>query len=372
MNTETTGTLRRTALYDAHLALGARVVPFGGFEMPVQYSSILKEHDAVRNRAGLFDLSHMAQFALTGPNVGTWAEGLTVNKVANMKPGQARYNIFTNERGGAHDDVIFYRLDDNRWLLVVNAGNADKMWAHVSANRADGVEMTNLHGERALIAIQGPRSVEWLQPYVETELAPIKYYACAETRVKGSREPVVIARTGYTGEDGFELFLPSEEATAVWDMLLAENRERGLEPCGLGARDVLRLEAGMPLYGHEMTEEITPLQAGMAWAIKFDKPAFTGKDALLAQRDAGDYARIVGLVMEGRVPARAGYPVLANGVRVGEIRSGSFGPTVQKNVATALVEPSAAAEGTRLEVEVRGTRHAAAVVPLPFYKRPKA
>jgi aminomethyltransferase len=372
MTTEINGTLRRTALFNAHLALGARVVPFAGFEMPVQYTSILKEHEAVRKRAGLFDLSHMAQFALTGADVGEWAETLTTNKVANMKPGQARYNIFTNEHGGAHDDVIFYRLDDNRWLLVVNAGNADKMWAHVSANRADGVQMTNLHGEYALIAIQGPRSVEWLQPYVEAELAPIKYYACTESRVKGTREPIVIARTGYTGEDGFELFLPSDEATGVWDLLLAENRERGLEPCGLGARDVLRLEAGMALYGHELTEEITPLQAGLSWAIKFDKPAFTGKDALLAQRDSGDYARIVGLVMEGRVPARAGYPVLAGGVRVGEIRSGSFGPTVQKNIATALVETSAAAEGTRLEVEVRGARHPAVVTPQQFYKRPKA
>jgi aminomethyltransferase len=371
MTTDSTGTLRRTALYDAHLALGARVVPFGGFEMPVQYSSILKEHDAVRSRAGLFDLSHMAQFALAGADVGAWAEALTVNKVANMKPGQARYNIFTNEQGGAHDDVIFYRLDENRWLLVVNAGNADKMWAHVSGNLSGGVKATNLHGERALIAIQGPRSVEWLQPYVDADIGALKYYACAETSVRGAREPVVIARTGYTGEDGFEIFLPSEEAVGLWDLLLAENRERGLEPCGLGARDVLRLEAGMPLYGHEMTEEITPLQAGLTWAIKFDKPAFTGKDALLAQRDAGDYERIVGLTMEGRVPARAGYPVLKDGERVGEIRSGSFGPTVQKNVATALVPPSAAAEGTRLEVEVRGARHPAVVVPLPFYKRPK-
>jgi aminomethyltransferase len=371
MTTDTTGTLRRTALYDAHLALGARVVPFAGFEMPVQYTSILKEHEAIRKRAGLFDLSHMAQFSITGADVGTWAETLTTNKIANMKPGQARYNIFTNEHGGAHDDVIFYRLDDNRWLLVVNAGNADKMWAHVSANRSGDVELKNLHGEYALIAIQGPRSVEWLQPYVEADLTPVKYYACAETRVRGTRDPIVIARTGYTGEDGFELFLPSDEATGVWDLLLAENRERGLEPCGLGARDVLRLEAGMALYGHELTEEITPLQAGLSWAIKFDKPAFTGKDALIAQRDSGDYPRIVGLTMEGRVPARAGYPVLADGVRVGEIRSGSFGPTVQKNIATALVEPSAAADGTRLEVEVRGTRHPAVVTPQQFYKRPK-
>ncbi len=368
--TTDSGTLRRTALYDAHLALGARIVPFGGFEMPVQYSSILKEHDAVRKAAGLFDLSHMAQIAITGTDVGAWAESLTVNKVANMKPGQARYNIFTNEQGGAHDDVIFYRLSDERWLLVVNAGNADKMWAHVQAQRSGDVGLTNLHGERALIAIQGPRSVELLQPYVDADLGAMKYYSCAQARVRGGGE-VLLARTGYTGEDGFELFLPSEAATGVWDALLAENRERGLEPCGLGARDVLRLEAGMPLYGHELTEEITPLQAGLAWAIKFDKPAFTGREALLAQRDGGDYARIVGVVMEGRVPARAGYPVLADGKRVGEIRSGSFGPAVGKNIATALVEPAAAAEGAPLEVEVRGTRHPAVVAPLPFYKRPK-
>jgi aminomethyltransferase len=363
------GTLRRTALYDAHLALGARIVPFGGFEMPVQYSSILKEHEAVRKRAGMFDLSHMAQFALRGPQVGAWAETLTVNKVANMKPGQARYNIFTNERGGAHDDVIFYRLDEERWLLVVNAGNADKMWAHVSANAASGVALENLHGARALIAIQGPRAVDWLQPYVGAALAPMKYYSCVEATIKGTRETVVIARTGYTGEDGFEVFLPSEDAIGVWDLLLAENRERGLEPCGLGARDVLRLEAGMPLYGHELTEEITPLQAGLAWAIKFEKAAFVGKDALLAQHERGDYARIVGLVMDGRVPARAGYPVLAEGTRIGEIRSGSFAPSLGKNIATALVAPRAATQGTRLEVEVREARHPAVVSALPFYKR---
>ncbi len=371
MTVDASGALRRTALYGAHLALGARIVPFGGFEMPVQYTSILREHDAVRKRAGLFDLSHMGQFTLRGSEVGAWAETLTVNKVANMKPGQARYNIFTNERGGAHDDVIFYRLDGDRWLLVVNASNATKMWDVVTSARSGDVELANLHGERALIAIQGPRSVELLQPYVDAQLTSLKYYACAETRVRGVRDSVVVARTGYTGEDGFELFLPAADATPVWEMLLAENRA-GLEPCGLGARDVLRLEAGMPLYGHEMTEDITPLQAGLAWAIKFDKPAFTGKDALLAQRDAGDYARIAGVVMDGRVPARAGYPVFAAGANAGEIRSGSFAPSLDANVATALVEPASAADGTQLEVEVRGARHRAHVVPLPFYKRSNA
>src|ERR1700761_1426480 len=189
MTVDASGALRRTALYDAHRALGARMVPFGGFEMPVQYTSILREHGAVRKHAGLFDLSHMGQFTLRGSDVGPWAETLTVNKVANMKPGQARYNVFTNERGGAHDDVIFYRLDADRWLLVVNASNAAKMWDVVTSARSGDVELANLHGERALIAIQGPRSVAVLQPYVDADLASLKYYFCTEARVRGVHDP---------------------------------------------------------------------------------------------------------------------------------------------------------------------------------------
>jgi aminomethyltransferase len=363
-------TVRRTALFDAHLALGGRMVPFGGFEMPVQYAGILKEHDAVRKRAGLFDLSHMAQYGLSGPGVGEWADALTVNNVANMKPGLARYNIFCNEHGGAHDDVIFYRLDDERWLLVVNAGNAAKMWAHINAHAAPGVTMTNHHGERALIAIQGPKSVAILTPFVDVDLAAMKYYSCVETKIRGV--DVVLARTGYTGEDGFEIFLESEFATNLWDALLDAGRAEGLEPAGLGARDVLRLEAGMPLYGHEMTEEISPVQAGLKWAIKMAKPAFLGKAALEAQLSSDSYDRIVGLMLEGKVPARAGYKVFAGDTAVGEIRSGSMAPSLgNKNIATALVAQSAAVEGAQLAVEIRGTRHAARIVPQPFYKRPQ-
>ena len=359
-------TIRRTALFDAHRALGAKMVPFGGFEMPVQYSSILKEHDAVRKRAGLFDLSHMAQFEFTGDDVAAWADTLTVNHVATMKPWQARYNIFSNAVGGAHDDVIFYRLPD-RWLLVVNAANAGKMWEHVQANLRGDVHATNLHGERALIAIQGPRSIEMLAPLVGTDLEAMKYYSCAATTIGGV--PVTLARTGYTGEDGFEVFLPSENAAALWDELLERNRVHGLEPAGLGARDVLRLEAGMPLYGHEMTEEITPLQAGLGWAVKLGKPAFLGRASLADQAEHDDFPRIAGLVLDGRVPARAGYPVHHGGSVAGEIRSGSFGPSVEKNVATALLAKAAATPGTRLTVAIRGTEHDATVVALPFYRR---
>ena len=367
MTTETTAA-KRTALYDEHVRLGARLIPFGGFDMPVQYSSILKEHEAVRRRAGLFDLSHMGQFILEGENVAQWADGLTVNAVSTMKPGQARYNIFTNEHGGAHDDVIFYKLPD-RWMLVVNASNADKMWAHLNANLGDsGVKLTSLHGQNALIAIQGPKSVEMLDPHVDMDIGALKYYFCAEGSVYGKR--AVIARTGYTGEDGFELFVDGAGAREIWNALLRDNEGAGLIPAGLGARDVLRLEAGMPLYGHELTEEITPVQAGLNWAVKLSKPVFTGKAALEKQVAQDAYPRIVGIVMDGRAPAREGYHVFLGDRRVGEIRSGSIAPSVEnKNIATALVEKEASAPGTSVVVHIRGTAYGATVVPLPFYKR---
>ncbi|HYL27487.1 MAG TPA: glycine cleavage system aminomethyltransferase GcvT [Candidatus Nitrosotalea sp.] len=343
---------------------------FAGFAMPVQYESILKEHDAVRHRAGLFDLSHMAQFWMTGDMVAPWSDTLTINAVGTMKPMQARYNIFCNDAGGAHDDTIFYRLESG-WLLVVNAANAEKMWKHLNDRLPPaGVELENRHGSHALIAIQGPRSVEMLQPHADLDLAALRYYFCAEGRVNGV--PAVIARTGYTGEDGFELFVDANDASTLWSALLREHQAEGLEPCGLGARDVLRLEAGMPLYGHELTESITPVQAGLKWALKLDKPEFIGKDALRAQLDAGGYSRIVGLVMDGRAPAREGYQVWLDGRIAGTVRSGSIAPSVEnKNIATALVAPEAAVAGTRLAVEIRGKNHDAVVVAMPFYKRQK-
>jgi aminomethyltransferase len=361
--------LRRTALYDEHLRLRARMVPFAGFEMPVQYAGILKEHDAVRHRAGLFDLSHMGQFVLEGEYVPEWAEKLTINAVSSMKPMQARYNIFCNDRGGAHDDTIFYRLSE-RWLLVVNGANADKMWDHLVANAAGGVKLHNLHGRNALIAIQGPKSIEMLQPHVDVDLSGMKYYFCAEGNVYG--RPAVLARTGYTGEDGFELFVFGDHAPEIWSALLHDHGADGLEACGLGARDVLRLEAGMPLYGHELTEAITPVQAGLQWALKTSKPEFIGRNALIEQMERDEYDRIAGIVMSGRAPAREGYKVFMGEREVGEVRSGSMAPAAEnKNIATVLVKKEAATTGTALTVEIRGTRHGATVVPLPFYKRQK-
>ena len=335
--------------------------------MPIQYAGILDEHRAVRTAAGMFDLSHMGQFVAEGDGVAEWLDGLTVNAVASMKPNQARYNIFTNERGGALDDSIIYRFP-TRWLIVVNAANTDKMWRWLSSRAPAGVRLRNRTPESALIAIQGPRSVELLQPLTDVDLSAIKYYFAAEGKVCGI--PAEIARTGYTGEDGFELFVRASDAEKLWHALSREGARVGLLPAGLGARDVLRLEAGMPLYGHELEEDITPLQAGLEPFVKLDKAAFVGKRALEAQKTAGDYDRIVGLVMEGKAPARAGYPVWRGGENIGEIRSGSPAPALGgKNIATALVRTSAADPGTTVQVEIRGRREPATVVALPFYKR---
>lgn len=370
MSTFEAAALRRTVLYDEHLALGGRMVAFGGFEMPVQYAGILAEHAAVRERAGLFDLSHMAQYELRGDGVAAWADALTVNAVGTMKPLQARYNIFTNVRGGCHDDVLLYRLPD-RWLLVVNASNAAKMWPYLqSAAGANDVRLTSRHGSRALIAVQGPRAVELVASLCDIDAAAINYYYCAQGRVAGA--PAVIARTGYTGEDGFELFVEGEDALGLWRTLLERGRPLGIEPAGLGARDVLRLEAGMPLYGHELSEDISPLAGGQGWAVKLAKPAFLGRDALGAQLACDDFERIAGVILAGRVPARGGYPVYFGDERVGDVRSASLAPSVgNRNVATVLVSKRASAPGTALEIEIRGTRHAATVVTLPFYKRAK-
>jgi aminomethyltransferase len=339
--------------------------------MPIHYSGIIDEHKAVRTAVGMFDLSHMGQFVMTGAGVPEWLDTLTVNEVATMRPGQARYNVFTNEAGGALDDTIIYRLASH-WLVVVNASNSAKMWAWLNdgAGKPNGVSLDDRTARSALIALQGPRSIELLQPLTSIDLKSIKYYHAVEGAVDGVKAE--IARTGYTGEDGFELFIAASDAERLWDKLSVEGPRVGLRPAGLGARDVLRLEAGMPLYGHELDETITPLQAGLDWAVKLDKPGFVGKQALVDQRSRGGYDRIAGLIMDGRAPARAGYRVFVGDSPAGEIRSGSPAPALGgKNIATALVRSDAAAPGTQIEVEIRGQRHPAHVVALPFYKRPR-
>ena len=358
----------RTPLYDVHVGLGAKMSPFGGFLMPISYSGIIQEHDAVRHAAGMFDLSHMGQFVVRGDGAAPWLDSLTCNEVGTMKANQARYNIFTNDRGGAMDDTIIYRMD-GRWLVVVNASNAPKMWSALSKGVPAGVTIDDRTPRSALVALQGPRSYELLQPLTGVDLSAVKYYYAAEGSVAGI--PAEIARTGYTGEDGFELFVAAESAKELWQRLTEEAGRVGMIPAGLGARDVLRLEAGMPLYGHELDEDISPLAAGLDWVVKLGKQ-FRGKDALAAQAADGRFPRIAGIVMNGKAPARAGYAVYLADARVGEVRSGSPAPSLGgKNIGTVLVTPEAASPGTRLDVEIRGQRHGCQVVPLPFYKRKK-
>ncbi len=358
-----------TPLYAAHLRLGAKMSPFGGFLMPISYAGILDEHKAVRAAAGIFDLSHMGQFSVCGQAGGAWLDRLTTNAITTMRPNQARYTLFTDDRGGTLDDTIVYRFPD-RWLIVVNGSNTGKMWKWLSEHANAGLSLENRTPRSALIAIQGPRSAEMIQPLTRVDLASIKYYYAAEGSVGGVQAQ--IARTGYTGEDGFELFIAAENAESLWNRLCTEGARVNALPAGLGARDILRLEAGMPLYGHELSEEITPLMAGLDWAVKFNKLSFIGKSALEAQKQRGDYDRIVGIIMDGRVPAREGYAVYKDGARVGTVRSGSPAPALGgRNIATALVRQAASAQAERLEVEVRGKPYPATVVPQPFYRRPK-
>jgi aminomethyltransferase len=359
--------LARTPLDALHRELGARMLPFAGFEMPIQYGGILREHEAVRKRAGLFDLSHMAQFEILGPAAAIWLDSLTANRVATIKPFGARYNLIMNEAGGVRDDVIIYRLAD-RYLVVANAGNASKLALHFAAwNSAGAVRIVNLHKKRALLALQGPASLSILQAVVEPAIASLPYYECAVGRLFGAE--ALIARTGYTGEDGFELFVENTIATELFRRLLGEGEAVGLVPVGLGARDILRLEAGMPLYGQELGEEFSPFQSGQGWAVKLDKGEFIGRAALRVRKDLPE-PKIAALRLLEKVPARPGYPVFARGRRVGEIRSASIAPACEnQQIATALVEAEESELGRTLDVEIRGTFHPAQVVALPFYRR---
>jgi aminomethyltransferase len=355
----------RTPLYDWHVAHGARIVEFGGWDMPVQYTSIIEEHTAVRTAAGLFDVSHMGRLSFAGPGALDLIQHVFTNDAATMQDFQARYGLICNEQGGVRDDVLVYRWPYG-WAMVVNASNRPKIVPWLAEHKAGrDVQVTDQTEQTGMIAVQGPRAVELCRGLIETDPAQLGYYRAAATRYCG--QGCVVSRTGYTGEEGVEIMLGAAYAVALCDELVA----RGVRPCGLGARDTLRLEAAMPLYGHELTEEIDPLQAGLGWAVKLDKGPFIGREALLRrQQDKGRPVR-VGLELEGKRIAREGAPVLHEGRQVGTVSTGTFGPTLQKAVAMAYVEPGLASAGTALAVDVRGRQESARVVPLPFYRRAK-
>jgi len=362
--------VKRTPLNQVHRELGARMVDFGGWDMPVQYSGVIEEHLAVRQAAGLFDVSHMGEIEVRGSNALDFIQHLTINDAAKMVDGQVQYSAMCYPEGGVVDDVTLYRFSAEHFLFCVNASNTDKDFAWMQQVLADAamadVTLKNRSAEFAQIALQGPKSAEILAHLTDVSLADIAYYHFREGTVAGVS--MIISRTGYTGEDGFELYLPSTAAVDVWQRLMTTGAGHGLMPIGLGARDTLRLEKGYALYGHELSREISPLEAGLAWITKLDKAEFVGKAALVAQKSDGVPRRRIGLVMQERGIPREGYPVFAGGREVGIVTSGTMSPSLKVGVALALVEPGAAGVDGELEVAVRNRCMRAKVVRPPFLK----
>ena len=367
-----TETMKQTPLNAVHKALGARMVPFGGWEMPVQYAGVIEEHQAVRERAGLFDVSHMGEIEVRGAEALALVQRLTTNDASRLVDGQVQYSALCYPDGGVVDDVTLYRSSATHFLFCVNASNTDKDFAwmqqvHVESGIA-GATLTNRSAEYAQLALQGPRAAAILARLTNTPLGSIRYYHFGRGEVAGV--PALISRTGYTGEDGFELYTPAAAAVDLWNRLLDAGRPDGLAPIGLGARDTLRLEKGYALYGHELSPQISPLEAGLGWIVKFDKGDFVGRDALLRQQAAGIPRRLVALLMEERGIPREGYPVFAGEQPVGIVTSGTMSPTLKAGIALALVETSCAVLGAELLVGIRDRKLRAKIVKPPFVKKP--
>jgi aminomethyltransferase len=360
--------LRETSLTDEHRALGGRLVPFAGWRMPVQYDGIKKEHEAVRSRAGLFDVSHMGELLIEGPQAIAAVDRLVSNDVSKLEVGRALYTVCCNEAGRILDDLIVYRLEDEKVLVVCNASNRDKIVAHFAKNLSLDTPWNDVSDEWALLALQGPNALAVMKDLgAPPSLLDLPYFHVSRASLAGV--DLWAARTGYTGEDGFELFCASEDAVTLWRALLESGRSHGLQPVGLGARDTLRLEARLMLYGNDITEETHPFEAGLGWVVKLDAGDFIGRDALRAIKAARLQRKLVGFEMTERGIARHGYPIVADGDRVGEVTSGSPGPTVGRNIGLGYVPLALAKTGTSLGIEIRGKVVDAVVVRTPFYKR---
>ncbi|HEX7580375.1 MAG TPA: glycine cleavage system aminomethyltransferase GcvT [Thermoanaerobaculia bacterium] len=361
--------LLRTPLFERHRALGGKLVPFGGWEMPVQYSGLTEEHVAVRTAAGLFDVSHMGEIRVRGPRALEVVQRLTTNDASTLIEGRIQYSAFLTENGTFVDDLLTYRIAADDYLLVVNAANSPKDVAWAKRAAVDGGSVENESGKWAQIALQGPRSAEILQPLVDIELAPIGYYHFRHGKVVGI--PSIVSRTGYTGEYGFEVYCPPEAAVEIWDAILASGKPHGIIPAGLGARDTLRLEAKMALYGNDIDDTVTPWEADLGWIVKMRKGDFIGRAVLERQKAAGISKKLVGFQVTGRGIARHGHPVktLAG---PGIVTSGTQTPTVGKPIGLAYVPVAASAIGTEIEIDIRGRGVSAVVVSTPFYKRPAA
>ncbi|MBI4238303.1 MAG: glycine cleavage system aminomethyltransferase GcvT [Deltaproteobacteria bacterium] len=354
----------KTPLYHHHLQLNGRMVEFAGWEMPVQYSGVVAEHLAVRQRAGLFDVSHMGEFSFAGPQALALLQYLTTNDVARLAPGQAHYSLILNEQGGIVDDIIVYRQGPEQFLMVVNAGNLEKDWHWVLAHNTNHADVVNRSRETALLALQGPAAAAILQPLTEISLADLRRFHCAEAHI-GS-VAVTIARTGYTGSPGFELFCRSADAGTLWQTLLEVGGAHGLMPCGLAARDTLRVEMAYPLHGHEITDKTTPFETRLDWVVKMEKGDFFGREALLKQRAAGINRTLVGLQMVDPGIPRDGYTVLVGGKPIGFVTSGTMSPLLKKGIALAMMGIQHSAVGTKVSVDIRGKERQAEIVATPF------
>ena len=360
--------LKRTPLFDAHIALGAKMVDFGGWEMPVQYSGIIKEHNAVRNEAGLFDVCHMGEIVIKGSEALKAIQYLLTADFSHQSVGQCMYAMMCYPTGGVVDDLIVYKTGEEEYMLVVNAGNKDKDWAWINEHLADfDVELTDISNQTGLVALQGPKALEVLQQLTDASLEGLRPYWFTRGEVAG--KPCLISRTGYTGEDGFEVYCDAGDTRLIWDSFL-EAGKGIVEPAGLGARDSLRFEANMPLYGHELDEDITPLEALLGKFVALDKEEdFIGKEALQKQKAEGVPRRIRGLEMVGRGIARAGYPVKKDGQVIGHITSGMPAPTAGKNLGKAIIKSEFAEIGTEIDVEIRGKDVKAVLIKPPFFQK---
>jgi aminomethyltransferase len=352
-----------------HRRLGARMIDFGGWDMPVHYASLLEEHHAVRQRVGLFDVSHMGEIEVRGPEALRLLNYVTTNDASRLRPGQAQYSGLLYEHGGFVDDILVHKVADDHYFLCVNASNQDKDYEHIVTHNKFDAAVENAGSRYAQLAVQGPRALDTLQKLTPVPLASIRYYHFVDDAVGGS--PARIARTGYTGEDGFEIYLPPADAPRVWDEILTAGAPFGIRPCGLGARNTLRLEAAMALYDHEIHASITPWEAGLGWIVKMDKGDFVGRRALAAQKDRGVTRKLVGFEMTGRGIGRDGYEVCIDGMGAGWVTSGGPSPTLNKNIGLCYLLRTEAEVGRNVQVMVRGQAVEAVTVPTPFYKRTK-
>ena len=365
---ETPG-LKRTPLYEVHRAAGAKMVDFGGWEMPVQYSGLIDEHKAVRTAAGLFDVSHMGEIEVRGPEALRLVDYVTTNAASKLRNGQAHYSGLLYEHGGFVDDILVHKVADDSYFICVNASNQEKDFEHIKAANKFDCEVEFASAKYAQLAVQGPKALEIAQSLTRAELAGIKYYWFVDGVFAGV--PARIARTGYTGEDGLEVYVAPECAAAVWDAIMQAGKPFGIKPCGLGARNTLRLESKMALYGHEIGPSITPFEADLAWIVKLEKGEFIGSAALRKQLERGVTRKLAGFEMKGRGIGRDGYEVLLEGRPAGWVTSGSPAPSLNKNIGLCYLPVEQARPGVRVEVVVRNQPVEAETVPTPFYKRPK-